>query len=786
LEIALRSFARSQGDSLISKGRRTVCPRSVHLLDLEEVSLAHGRQLWWGWLAQIQLVAGKHGMQPSLSLNLVPSVALPSMEAMDLLAALLAETVRGRNSSENHRWFLDQLHGNKVPREFGKNFRTLNSEAGLRKVKVCIDYFGHLRKKMIVGVTETGADQTSFWLDEEKRDISVADYFLKRYNIKLKYPSLPCLMLTTDTNFVPIELVKVLGGEHNILVGKLRQDYQKQVTAATAMPPARRRSGIENVRMLVDLSPANPLEKLGLDVAPEMMKFNGRILTPPALKDSTTYQPQVGYYANSFKSIAPPKYEVEWGLWSFCWGQPENVQWELKQFAYTLCGAAKSKDILLAEPRCAEQPEDSSSKFWDQSWRNETQLKNAVFRDLKQLQQWYPQMQLLVVALPDKEAWTGTLRSILKAYTETDTDLAKFGLVTQCVLWEVKDPKTGLDVATSKVNNLLLKIAPKLASKGDGTGSCHNVQLVQPHELLTCPTMILGADVTHDVHDVSVAGVVATHDRAFVNYFTELRGQAGFDFSQLKERRRKSEERILDLADMVAALIRRWRAVNSNRLPDVIFYYRDGVSDGQFQPVLTYEHNCLVKAFKEVGGQDYNPKLVIMVGQKRHQTRFFKDEKGKGKGGGKPGFEMQVRPGTVAADGVADPGHLNFYMVSQNSGMGTAVPCHYHVLHLDPRLSIGIDDIERITYDLCHLYSRADKAVGYASPAYLADHLCERGKLYLESQFGIDTSNSSSGCGDHEDEEKTKRMIQERVDWLNKSWADGAAKSILQGRNFFC
>mmetsp|Transcript_92693 Transcript_92693/g.250141 ORF Transcript_92693/g.250141 Transcript_92693/m.250141 type:complete len:148 (+) Transcript_92693:2269-2712(+) len=147
---------------------------------------------------------------------------------------------------------------------------------------------------------------------------------------------------------------------------------------------------------------------------------------------------------------------------------------------------------------------------------------------------------------------------------------------------------------------------------------------------------------------------------------------------------------------------------------------------------------------------------------------------------------MQVGPGTVAADGVADPGHMNFYLVSQSSGLGTAVPCHYHVLYLHPRLSVGIDDIERITYDLCHLYSRADKVVGYASPAYMADHLCERGKLYLEYQFGIDSSNSSSGYGNYEDAEKTRRMIQERVDWLNQSWADGAAKSILQGRNFFC
>lgn len=31
---------------------------------------------------------------------------------------------------------------------------------------------------------------------------------------------------------------------------------------------------------------------------------------------------------------------------------------------------------------------------------------------------------------------------------------------------------------------------------------------------------------------------------------------------------------------------------------------------------------------------------------------------------------------------------------------------------------------EQITYQLCHMYSRADKSVGYATPAYMADHAC--------------------------------------------------------------
>jgi hypothetical protein len=31
---------------------------------------------------------------------------------------------------------------------------------------------------------------------------------------------------------------------------------------------------------------------------------------------------------------------------------------------------------------------------------------------------------------------------------------------------------------------------------------------------------------------------------------------------------------------------------------------------------------------------------------------------------------------------------------------------------------------EQITYQLCHMYSRANKSVGYATPAYMADHAC--------------------------------------------------------------
>lgn len=205
---------------------------------------------------------------------------------------------------------------------------------------------------------------------------------------------------------------------------------------------------------------------------------------------------------------------------------------------------------------------------------------------------------------------------------------------------------------------------------------------------------------------------------------------------------------------------------------------------------------------KDGDGTHYNPKLVIIVAQKKHNTRFFKDVsgdskggkgysergegKGKGKGGGKssgkPGFEVQVDQGTVAASGIARPGHLNFFLVSQHSGLGTAVPCHYNVLHMDKRLHLTAHDVEIITYHLCHLYSRADKVVGYAPPAYLADHLCERGKEYVEAHFGTNGAPLLKELSD----DQIKEDIEQKIAWLNGKWSSGGSKTVLNGRNYFC
>lgn len=57
-------------------------------------------------------------------------------------------------------------------------------------------------------------------------------------------------------------------------------------------------------------------------------------------------------------------------------------------------------------------------------------------------------------------------------------------------------------------------------------------------------------------------------------------------------------------------------------LPDKIIIYRDGVGDGQLNMVADYEVEQLRSCFSSFG-EDYSPKLSVVVVQKRINTRLM-------------------------------------------------------------------------------------------------------------------------------------------------------------------
>jgi len=205
---------------------------------------------------------------------------------------------------------------------------------------------------------------------------------------------------------------------------------------------------------------------------------------------------------------------------------------------------------------------------------------------------------------------------------------------------------------------------------------------------------------------------------------------------------------------------------NNREPPQRIIFYRDGVAHNQFELVAQQEIGIICRVLEEMGlgGSE----LIYMVVQKKTNARFALEArsggtipgKGKGKGGGGPSFGGRgayngpelgnVLAGTVIDQQVTDRKGFDFYMVSQHSLQATARPSHYHVLHCPP--SLTQDQIQRFTFDLCHIYARCTKIASRPAPIYYAHLAAFHAPWYVSgfkehSDIWEVQSTSSGGSG---------------------------------------
>jgi len=95
---------------------------------------------------------------------------------------------------------------------------------------------------------------------------------------------------------------------------------------------------------------------------------------------------------------------------------------------------------------------------------------------------------------------------------------------------------------------------------------------------------------------------------------------------------------------MTTEILRQFYRATGGRKPKRILFYRDGVSEGQFDIVLAAE----VKAIQLACGlleKDYCPKITFIIVQKRHHARLFPLDRRDGDRSG------NVMAGTVVESG---------------------------------------------------------------------------------------------------------------------------------------
>jgi len=358
---------------------------------------------------------------------------------------------------------------------------------------------------------------------------------------------------------------------------------------------------------------------------------------------------------------------------------------EFAKYDVRLEGPPEKMGVDL-EPGRDEASQDSSKKILDERFAG---MRAAG-------------VELAIVVLPEFDRW---LYSRIKFCADV-----KYGIHTVCCIGRKLQTEDG---QSQFLGNLALKLNIK------GGGRNHTVQDSSNPLMKELPhTMLVGIDVTHPSPGSSegapsIAGVVASYESDLQQWPASLRRQTS------------RTEMVADLAAMLGERLDTWRRKTRGPLPSKIIVYRDGVSEGQYQTVLDTELVSFRTAFEaHYGAKNKWPKLAIIVVGKRHHTRFYPT-----KVQDAANRTFNPLPGTIVDRGVTDAVLYDFYLQAHAGIQGTTRPAHYVVIY--DELNLKANALQNFTHTLCYLFNRATKAVSICPPAYYADLLCERARMYL-------------------------------------------------------
>ena len=558
--------------------------------------------------------------------------------------------------------------------------------------------------------------EMSFTEEATGRTWTVLEWYAEKERVSLCHPHLPCLLFGKDgRNAVPMELCRFAGGNKS---GVLTAEERREVVAKTSEAPSLRKQKcdtlLESIKRECDECDSGYLQSFGIDFGARL-QLDGRKLRAMEVKfGNGTTTPDINGAWNPFKGsreftfIKPATIDRVVVL-EFCAHAP------LHDLFQTLHSVAGERGIRLAGergmlPDCFVPLRHHVPPSLDK-------LDAFMDKELEQHGRGLGHKDLLFIVLPEKRDRDGPLYEKVKGWC-----LAR-GLPLQCLL--ISTIKSQVDGGNSRlkgyVNNLLLKINEKMGGVNwlpHGNG----LQLLRD-----TATLVVGLDVHHPrpgVDGPSYLGLTSfffgrdANGRDVQHVFNEGGKHAGV---------RKRQEIVPEtqLQPMVVELLHRFYKVNGMP-PQRVLFYRDGVGDSQFGDVMHHEVGAIRAAFESVR---LRTQLVFLVAQKRNPTRFFTLDRDRpvdrdGQQRVLPGQNGAPRPGTVVDSLEICSTQSDFYMQGAHALKGTPHPVHYHVLVNDANL--GADELQRVTFDFCHMFGRCTKSVSLPSILQWADVAAEK------------------------------------------------------------
>ena len=566
-------------------------------------------------------------------------------EFLDVLSQLYFDgEVNTRKISEFVRKCADR-------HERERNFMTLTKFVSkLKGKKVYAKHMKYRKSIKIKDISKQAAFDHKFVLDDskERRQISVADYFLKEHKIKLKYPELPCLVAGSKNRpaYYPLELLEI---EKDQVITSFNPQECREMIKVCSKQTSRERFKIIQEAVSSSVGDCKPLLdnfKIRVDTNP--ITVEGVQLKHPKLKygDDVSQRPESARWEMYENKVYSSQYTDLWCVINLSRAVTPDLG---NEFVYELRKNAKKFGINLSRPEVLSGPgpkrveSNRKSEYneyvydfshdYQTSRYNQNNVKEVLFDEVikKNFKKHKPNLIIFIVKYKDDLMYRS-----LKYTSEV-----MLGLNTQLVADKTLLEKDDRRHQTF-YQNLLLKINTKL----EGI----NFLALNERKYFDGPVMIIGADVTHpgkgEQIKSSIAAVTASYDKNCYFYQAEIRAQFG------------TLELIADMYKIMKSLLKGYREKRET-YPKHIVFYRDGVSDAMFQQFVNVEVDAMRRACSDYGCE---PRFTVVIVQKRHHTKFMcvdeKHDTGRG---------LNIPSGTAIDQKIVSPHDYDFFLCSQES-----------------------------------------------------------------------------------------------------------------------
>lgn len=311
-----------------------------------------------------------------------------------------------------------------------------------------------------------------------------------------------------------------------------------------------------------------------------------------------------------------------------------------------------------------------------------------------------------------KKALTSRTQMVMLIFSNVSD--SRYGRVKKLCCVECPVPSQVVVVKTiSKPDNVLRTVAQKIVLQMNCKmgGELWSVKMPMKN------IMIVGIDVYHKTEKKqwqSIAGFVSSLNPEQTRWYSKVCFQAN------------GQELTDTLKPAFINAIDNYQKVN-NCLPEKIFIFRDGVSDGQLSYVAEHE----VTQIRSFFGADYSPQICVIVVQKRINTRIFSQMS--------PQDYSNPKPGAVIDHRIVSKNLWDFFLVSQHVSQGTVSPTHYIVIFDDTK--IKPDHIQRLCYKMTHMYYNWSGTIRVPAPCQYAHKLAFLTGQYIQADPATELCN---------------------------------------------